>query len=162
MVVNASLAQVLISHFESVFAGPNGDYSATLEALAGISAAQALWKPAPTQNSVWQVVEHLIGSNEWLMDMLAGRQPAPMVWVEPAGDEAAWQAMLARLQASHQGVKAALAQVAEADLLVVEPKTGRTMLEFLLSSGPAHEAHHGGQIDYLKGLQAAGSPSRPS
>ena len=154
-----SLVQALIAHFDSVFVGPNGDYAATLESLAGISAAQALWKPAPIQNSIWQIVEHLIGSNEWLMDMLAGRQPAPTVWVEPAGGEAAWQATLARLQDSHQRLKAALEQVAETDLLVVEPKTDHTLLELVLSSGPAHEAHHGGQIDYLKGLQAAGSAS---
>ena len=156
------LVQALIAHFEGVFVGPNGDYAATLESLAGVSAAQALWKPAPTQNSIWQIVEHLIGSNEWQMDMLAGRQPAPTIWVEPAGDEAAWRATLARLQDSHRRVKAALEQVAETDLLVVEPQTGRTLLELVLSSGPAHEAHHGGQIDYLKGLQAAGSSSQPS
>lgn len=28
-------------------------------------------------------------------------------------------------------------------------------LHLLLSSGPGHEAHHSGQIDYLKGLQTA-------
>jgi G:T/U-mismatch repair DNA glycosylase len=160
--MHTPLVQALIAHFDSVFVGPNGDYAAILESLAGISAEQALWKPAATQNSIWQIVEHLIGSNEWQIDTLAGRQPAPTVWVEPVGREAAWQATLARLQDSHDRLKAALEQVAEADLLVVEPKTGRTLLELVLSSGPAHEAHHGGQIDYLKGLQAAGSPSRPS
>ncbi len=155
--VNAPLVQALIAHFESVFAGPNGDYAATLEALGGISATQALWKPAPAQNSIWRIVEHLIASNEWLVEYLESGQATPIVWVEPAGDEAAWQATLARLQDSHQRVKLALQQVAEADLLVVEPKTGRTRLELLLSAGPAHEAHHGGQIDYLKGLQATTS-----
>ncbi len=160
--MDTPLVQALLAHFDSVFYGPNGDYAAILESLAGISAAQALWKPAPTQNSIWRIVEHLIASNQWLMEFLERGQAAPPVWVEPAGDEEAWQATLARLQDSHQRVKAALARVAEADLLVVEPQTGRTMLELLLSSGPAHEAHHGGQIDYLKGLQAAGSPSRRS
>ncbi len=155
--MNTPLVQALIAHFESVFVGPNGDYAATLESLGGISAAQALWKPAPTQNSIWRIVEHLIASNEWLMEYLEHGQAAPPVWVEPAGDEAAWRATLARLKESHERVKSALQKVAEADLLVVEPKTGRTLLELLLSSGPAHEAHHGGQIDYLKGLQAATS-----
>ncbi len=155
--MNTPLVKALIAHFDSVFAGPNGDYAATLESLGGISAAQALWKPAPTQNSIWRIVEHLVASNEWLLEYLERGQAASPVWGEPAGDEAAWQATLARLQDSHQRVKTALQQVAEADLLVVEPKTGRTLLELLLSAGPAHEAHHGGQIDYLKGLQAATS-----
>jgi uncharacterized damage-inducible protein DinB len=33
------------------------------------------------------------------------------------------------------------------------PEWNQTQLELLLSIA-AHEAHHGGQIDYLKGLQA--------
>ena len=35
-----SLVQVLIAHFDSVFEGPNGDYPAVLETLAGLSASK--------------------------------------------------------------------------------------------------------------------------
>jgi hypothetical protein len=149
-----SLLQALIAHFDSVFAGPNGASPAVLEALAGVSAAQALWKPAPGRNSIWQMVEHLIASKEWQIEWLARGQAVSPVWVEPGGDEAAWQATLARLTAAHQRLKLTLGQVAEADLLMVPAGEGQMLLELLLSSGPAHEAHHSGQIDYLKGLQA--------
>jgi hypothetical protein len=149
------LVQAVIAHFDSVFEGPNGDYPAVLEAVANVSVAQALWKPTPTQNSIWQIVEHLIASKEWQIEMLEHGQAASPVWVEPAGDEVAWQASLARLKDAHQRLKLALAQVAEADLFKMPvPAWGRTLLELILSSGPAHEAHHSGQIDYLKGLQA--------
>jgi hypothetical protein len=40
---------------DSVFEGPNGDYSAVLEITAGILVAQALWKPLPTRNSTCQI-----------------------------------------------------------------------------------------------------------
>jgi len=50
-------------------------------------------------------------------------------------------------------LKTALEKVTDADLLEVPAEESLTLLELLLSSGPAHEAHHGGQIDYLKGLQ---------
>lgn len=147
--------QTLIAHFESVFAGPNGDYPAVLEALAGVSAAQARWKPAPRQNSIWQIVDHLAASKEWQIDMLEKGQAAPPVWTEPSGGEAAWQASLLRLKDAHARLRHALEQVAEDDLLKVPvPESKWTMLELLLSSGPAHEAHHSGQIDYLRGLQA--------
>lgn len=150
-----NLVQALIAHFDSVFAGPNGDYAAVLEALAGVSVAQALWKPAPGQNSIWQIVEHLIASKEWQIEMLERGQATSPDWIEPAGDEAAWQATLARLKDAHHRLKEALEKVEQASLLQVPvPEWGRTLLELLLSSGPAHEAHHGGQIDYLKGLQA--------
>ncbi len=91
------LIQVTIAHFDSVFQGPNGDYPSVLEALEGVSAEQALWKPSPTQNSIWQIVEHLIASKEWQIGMIKGENPASPKWVEPGGDEGAWQATLDRL-----------------------------------------------------------------
>ena len=149
-----SLVHALIAHFDSVFEGPNGDYSAVLEAVAGVSVAQALWKPTPTQNSIWQIVEHLIASKEWQIEMLKHGHTTSPAWVEPSGDEAVWQASLTRLKDAHGRLKLALEQVAEADLLKIPASEERcTLLELILSAGPAHEAHHSGQIDYLKGLQ---------
>jgi hypothetical protein len=157
------LVQALIAHVDSVFEGPNGDYSAVLEAVAGVSVTQALWKPTPTQNSIWQIVEHLIASKEWQIEMLKHGQAASPVWVEPSGDEVAWQASLARLKDAHHRLRLALEQVAEADLLKVPvEEEGRTLLELILSSGPTHEAHHSGQLDYLKGLQFAGRMRPPA
>jgi hypothetical protein len=149
------LVQALIAHFDSVFEGPNGDYSAVLEAVAGVSVEQALWKPIPTQNSIWQIVEHLIASKEWQIEMLMHGHATSPVWVDPSGDEAMWRASLARLKDAHGRLRLALEQLAEADLLKVTGSEERcTLLELILSAGPAHEAHHSGQIDYLKGLQA--------
>jgi hypothetical protein len=159
-----SLTHALIAHIDSVFYGPNGDYASVLEALDGITAEQALWKPSPSQNSVWQIVEHLVGSKEWLIEMIQGGKPASPQWTEPGGDEVAWQAALARLEDCHQRLKEVLAAQPEADWLEIPvPELGRTLLELVLSSGPAHEAQHAGQIDYLKGLQRsvpAGSNGR--
>ncbi len=153
-----SLTHALIAHIDSVFYGPNGDYAAVMEALDGITAEQALWKPAPSQNSIWQIVEHMLASKEWLIEMIEGGEPAAPKWIEASGDEAAWQATMARLEDGHQRLKEAIAAQPEADLLEIPvPQLGRTLLELILSPGPAHEAHHGGQIDYLKGLQRSGS-----
>jgi hypothetical protein len=149
------LVHALIAHFDSVFEGPNGDYSAVLEAVAGVSVAQALWKPIPTQNSIWQIVEHLIASKEWQIEMLKRGHATSPAWLEPSGDEATWQATLARLKDAHSRLKLALEQVEDTDLLRIPVSEERcTLLELILSAGPAHEAHHSGQIDYLKGLQA--------
>jgi DinB superfamily len=155
VMAESSLREALLKHFDSVFTGPNGDYAAVMEALTGVSAEKALWKPAPAQNSIWQIVEHLIGSKEWQIKMIEDGHAEPPVWIEPAGDEAAWQATLNRLKEAHSRLKLAFGKVEEADLLQVPvPEWGSTLLELILSSGPAHEAHHSGQIDYLKGLQA--------
>jgi len=149
------LREALIAHFDSVFSGPNGDYPAVLEALEGLTAARAAWKPDPGCNSIWQIVDHLTASNEWQIEMLERGQAATPVWTEPAGDESAWQAAIECLEASHARLKAALGRVAEADLLKIPtPGEKQTLLELLLSSA-AHEAYHGGQIDYLRGMRIA-------
>jgi uncharacterized damage-inducible protein DinB len=148
------LARLVVAHFDSVFAGPNDDYPAVLEALEGASAAQALWKPAPDNNSIWQIVDHLTASKIWQMEMLEKGQAASPVWTEPAGGESAWQASLAQLRETHLKLKAALGKLSDETLLAVPvPEWGKTLLELLLSSA-AHEAYHAGQIDYLKGMKA--------
>ena len=150
------LVNALIAHCDSVFLGPNGDYAAVMEVLAGLPAAQAVWKPVSSQNSIWQIVEHLAGSNEWLIEMLQKGRADPPIWIDPAGDESAWQASLAKLKDSHRRLQQALESLSDRDLLAVpDQEDGHTLLELILSSGPAHAAHHSGQLDYIKGLQAA-------
>ena len=148
------LVRALIAHFDSAFEGPNGDYPSVLEALAGLTASQAMWKPSPKSNSIWQIVDHLTASKEWQIEMIArGEAPSP-VWTQPSGDEAAWQISVARLHEAHVRLKTVLEQLQDEDLLKPPSlELTQTLLELLLSSGSAHEAHHSGQIDYLKGLQ---------
>ncbi len=149
-----ALAGALIAHFDSVFAGPNGDYPAVLESLAGLTVQQALWQPAAGSNSIWQIVDHLAASKAWLIDMLKTGHAAPPEWIQPAGDEAAWQALLSHLNEVHQQLKSELANLSDGELLDhSDPVLPQTLLELILSSGSAHEAHHSGQISYLRGLQ---------
>ncbi len=148
------LVQALIDHVDSVFEGANGDYPAVLEALAGVTVIQAAWKPAPEHNSIWQIVDHLTASKVWQIDMLEKGQATSPVWTQPAGEESVWLAALMQLKDAHTRLKVTIGQLSEKDLLSVPmPESEQTRLEFLLSSA-AHEAHHSGQIDYLKGLQA--------
>jgi uncharacterized damage-inducible protein DinB len=147
--------QALASHLDSVFAGPNGDYPSVLEALEGVTAAQAARKPGPQANSIWQMVEHLVDSKRWQIEVLERGQAASPTWGEPAApDEDAWQATLARLKQAHADLQTALTKVRDEDLLTIPPGESLTLLGLLLSSASAHEAHHSGQIDFLKGLQA--------
>jgi uncharacterized damage-inducible protein DinB len=148
------LVQALIDHFDSVFEGPNGDYPAVLEALAGITVAQAMWEPLPDRNSIWQIVDHITDSKVWQIELLDKGQASPPVWSQPGGEEIAWAAAVTRLKVAHSRLKTTLEKLSDQDLLIVPvPELKQTQLELLLSIA-AHEAHHGGQIDYLKGLQA--------
>ncbi len=149
--MTGKLVNYLLAHVESVFAGPNGDYPAVLEALEGIPAEKALWKPEGSGNSIWQITDHLTDSKRWQMDMLEKGQAAPPVWFEPSGGEADWSACINRLKEKHASYRAALASLTDEELLSTPGNDEKTLFELLLSSA-AHEACHAGQIDYLKGL----------
>jgi len=146
--------QTLIAHFDSVFEGPNGDYPAVLETLAGVTAKQAIWKPGLECNSIWQIVEHLTSSLLWQLDVLEKGIAESPPWVEPTGDEQEWQESVMKLKDAHALLKAAIGRLSEEELLSTPAQEQQTQLVLLLSTA-AHQAHHGGQIDYLKGLQAA-------
>ena len=150
------LVHALIAHVDSAFQGPNGDYPALLETIAGLTAQQAVWRPSPASNSIWQIVDHLASAKEWQIEMMEKGQAESHPWIQSSGGEEAWQALLARLKDAHRRQKLALGQLKDDDLLKYPaPAVHRTLLELILSSGSAHEAHHVGQISYLRGLQSA-------
>jgi len=150
------LVRALIAHVDSAFEGPNGDYPALLESIANLTAQQALWRPSPPSNSIWQIVDHLTSSKEWQIEMLEKGQAESPAWIQPSGDEESWQTLIAHLKDAHRRQKLALGQLNDEDLLKYPaPEIHRTLLELILSSGSAHEVHHVGQISYLRGLQGA-------
>ena len=62
--------------------------------------------------------------------------------------------MLTHLKDNHGRLRLALGRLTDEELLKYPvPELSRTLLELVLSSGSAHEAHHAGQISYLRGLQ---------
>jgi uncharacterized damage-inducible protein DinB len=99
-------------------------------------------------------VDHIAASKEWQIEILKKGQAESPLWIEPSGDEVSWQRLVSHLNDSHRRLKLALEQLKDEELLEYpDPEVHRTLLELILSSGSAHEAHHGGQISYLRGLQ---------
>jgi len=149
-----NLVRALVAHCDSVFYGPNGDYAAVLEVIEKLPVRQAMWKPGLSQNSIWQIVDHLIASKDWQISMIeTGYQPE-MVWGLPSGDEEDWKAIVARLKEAHLRLMQTLEKLTDERLLSIpDAKSSQTLLQLILSSGSAHEAHHSGQLDYLRGMQ---------
>ena len=154
--MSGPLVRTLIAHLDSSFEGPNGDYPAVLETVDSLTAQQAVWRPSPASNSIWQIVDHLASSKEWQIEMLEKGQAESPAWIQPTGDEESWHALIAHLKDAHRRQKLVLGELKDEDLLKYPvPELERTLLELILSSGSAHEAHHAGQISYLRGLQGA-------
>jgi hypothetical protein len=114
------------------------------KSLAGLTPAQAAWHPQPGAHSIWQLVAHVIFWREITLDTLAGK-PRPTAdeiarrnFPEPAHvTDEAWDAARAALEASHRGIREAIAHGSE-------PHRLRYHL--------VHDANHLGQILYVRAL----------
>ncbi|MFH1185417.1 MAG: DinB family protein [Chloroflexota bacterium] len=60
-----------------------------LEAVEGVTAEQARWKPVSDKNSLWQIVEHVTASKAWQIEILEKGSAAVPPWIDPEGGESA-------------------------------------------------------------------------
>ncbi|HEY1380728.1 MAG TPA: DinB family protein [Gemmataceae bacterium] len=127
---------------------------AVLEALAGVSAAQAAARPAIGTHSIWQLVLHLGGAYRLVLRRLRG-DATPLApdedWppvAEPSEDN--WRAAIAELRALNAEAREAVAGFDPARLdkpLVPDPSyTAYTQFVGLTQ----HDLYHAGQVALLK------------
>jgi hypothetical protein len=118
------------------------------KAVAGLTAAQASWSPAPGRHSIWQNVSHVTFWRNYTLNVLAGKPKPPSAEVErdnfaaPSGKAAtedAWAKAREALADSHRRMRAAIADAAQP-------------MERLKHHLP-HDAYHLGQIMYVRALQ---------
>jgi len=126
---------------------------AVLEALAGVTAEQAVAKPLPSAHSIWEIVSHLAATYRLVLRRLRG-EPAVL---SPAQDwpaveappETAWKGAVDELKRRHQELDQDLAAVDDArlDQPVVE---GFSSLYVTLHGLIQHDLYHAGQIVLLR------------
>lgn len=140
-----------------------GAYPPLTATLAGLTAAQAAWKPAPDRHSIWQIVRHMILWMEAGIDALAARprvhdELEGLDWRAASGDDRAWQADVERLHAAYRRFKDRLQSATDEDLSgMIEPYQGKTQYAaaFRFVRTATHDTYHLGQIRYLRALQGA-------
>lgn len=132
------------------------------QALGGLTAAQAAWKPAPERHSIWQIVRHLIlwkgGVLEaWNGNPPDGRQLLARDWREAAdGNEADWARDRQILLAISAELLSRVSAVDDAGLSrAIDWYQGRHRqpLALRVVRTTTHDAYHAGQIQYLRALQ---------
>lgn len=137
-----------------------GWHPALKQALGGLSAEQAAWKPQDERNSVHDIVRHLI---HWKRAALQGFGPlqnreaflaySASDW-QPLPADADWAADVAELERLSRGVLEMIASSSDEALL--EPVVpGHDALAWTLLNLATHDAYHAGQISYLRRLQNA-------
>lgn len=132
------------------------------EALEGLTAAQAAYKPAPERNSIWQIVRHLILWKSAVLQAWDGDPPdetqlTAADWAKVNEDEAAWQRDVRELMAVSREYLDRVQRLDDAALSrpitwyrhpgAIQP------LAIRLVRTVTHDIYHSGQIRYLRALQ---------
>lgn len=128
------------------------------QAVGGLTAAQAAWKPSPQRHSIWQIVRHVIHWKQPMVDrwdgkpVLGGDDLNASDWQQVSGDEADWQADVRRLLDLHQEVRRRVEAADDATLMSPFPgaKQPRALT---IGDMTVHDGYHAGQIRYVRALQ---------
>jgi uncharacterized damage-inducible protein DinB len=131
------------------------------EAIEGLAAQQAAWKPAAGRHSIWQIVRHVVLWKQSVLDAIDGRAAdfntlEAADWQDAAGDDAAWQADVGRLRSISMEIKRRVEGLDEADVAAaMATYAGRRErpLGLWVMLAATHDAYHAGQIRYLRALQ---------
>jgi len=131
-------------------------------ALRGVSARDALWRPAPGRHCIWELALHIAYWHHTIIQRLRGsdrvpfpRSPANWPAVPARAEEARWAEDRALVRAKHFEV-AAVIRAMPVSTYGRRPHGNRkwTVGETILGAAQ-HEAYHTGQIQLLKRLWEA-------
>lgn len=132
--------------------------------LEGVTAEQANWRPTGDgANTIAEITAHLLFYKERLLQKLRGEaitnnaENNEATFVPDSSTEVGWQAMLARMDAIHKGLVEATSEL-PSDAL--ERSQSEQNLGLQLNSILLHDAHHGGQIVYIRKLQGSWPETR--
>ncbi len=131
------------------------------EALDGLTAAAAAWKPAPERHSIWQIVRHLILWKQGVLSAWDGTPPdgerlEAADWQEAQGTEDEWERdRRTLLEISEEFLRRVRALTdEELSRPIVWYTTGATQpLALRVVRTTTHDVYHAGQIRYLRALQ---------
>lgn len=150
------MKEILIEQFEAGY-DDSGWFVCLKNAVANITAEQALWKPAGTEHSVWEAVYHLTFWNERWLKRYRNEEidKGPIVIAETyrapeSPSEADWQAALEKLFGVMDSLKNILTEISEEKLneLVSESYDAPWSIPFAHMN--IHNAYHIGQIVIIR------------
>lgn len=126
--------------------------------LRGIKAADAAWRPGGGRHNIWEIAVHAAYWKYTVRRKLSGLPLGSFPlkgsnWFPRPAElsESSWKGDLELLRSQHVALRAAVAEVPEAQLSRVPPGS-KTMLIDLLLGIASHDLYHAGQVQLLKRL----------
>lgn len=160
-----TIKELVVDHIHTTLYEEDRQWQPSLsEALEGLTAAQAAWKPARERHSIWQIVSHLILWKRGVLSAWDGNPPdeeqlEAADWKEAAGSDADWEKdRRTLLDISAQFLTRAQAlNDTELSRRIIWYKSGAAQpLAMRIVRVTTHDIYHSGQIRYLRALQGAG------
>ncbi len=151
----------LLRHELELTFDKEGWYPPLADALKGITATQASWRPSgEAANTIWEIVNHMLFYKERLLQRVQGLESVNTansnddtfaVDASP-DDEEAWQATVARAERIHRELDDVLATMSDEDF--DRPGT-HTPLGLSAFNIIMHDAFHTGQIVQIRKWQGS-------
>jgi hypothetical protein len=126
--------------------------------LRGVTADEALWRPAPGRHNIWELTVHTAYWKYAVRRRLTGgetgsfaRKPSNWPAVPDTPDAAAWKSDIRLLEAEHRLLRDTVRTLPPAKLKALSPQGVWTMAEEIHGVA-AHDLYHTGQIQLIKRL----------
>jgi len=149
---------ILLKQFNTCF-DTNGWFVATKNAIKGVTAEQADWKPEGADNSIREIINHLNYYNNAYLERFKGNEYEYKVADNDEtfdkGEAPTWDAEVERFDAIMSEFRQLLQNADESKFGTAVSATNQAKWSELVSNINAHNAHHGGQIVLLRKLQGS-------
>lgn len=123
------------------------------EILAGVGSSAAASRPVPGGHTIVELVVHVIAWQDEAVARLVGtgshELPPERDWPRATEGDAAWEALLRELDASHDRLQSAIRELSEDSLDRPVPGHPTTVYQ-LLHGVIQHNLYHAGQMAILK------------
>jgi len=151
------LKEHLLKEFDRCY-NQNGWFATVRNVIDGTNADEALWKPDPSINSIWQTLEHLTFYNHAYVQRFKG-----IDYQYPTGNndetfaagatDAEWQAAITKFDEVMHEFRDLIDKADESKFSEPVSATNTASWSELISNINTHNAYHGGQILVLRKLQ---------
>jgi uncharacterized damage-inducible protein DinB len=149
---------ILLEQFGTCFDN-NGWFVATKNAIAGLTAEQAAWKPEGADNSIHEIINHLNYYNNAYLQRFKGvdyeYKAADNDATFDEGVAASWEEEAARFDSIMNEWREEIGKAHELKFGEIAPPRNEISWGDLIGNINTHNAHHGGQIVLLRKLQGS-------
>jgi len=156
--------ETLLAQYDTCY-NKNGWFVAVRNAIEGVTAEQAAWKPAGTDNSIWESLAHISYYNNAYLQRFKGvdfkHEIANNDETFRGGEtDDAWQTEVAKFDALMTEWRTLIAAADEAKF--TEPVSAENQASWaeIIALVNTHNAYHGGQVLLLRKLQGAWNPEK--